>query len=186
MFQVLDTLDWAEQPIVNLSAVRDAFQTEVLPALEEATLAVWKEEVPVSHHRQITRQLRAGLRQGLTEIRRAPRDDKECFYLLHCVPKYWEPPEAKTCVAHLPAHQVQAYRWTAALLALYVRNALEELHAKFTSDARMPALNRNIRNTLYDCLLRNPPVFWRLSEVPRILVSMVACGAQLPVPIAAG
>jgi hypothetical protein len=179
-------LDWNEPPVVNLSVVRDAFQNEVLPALEAATMAVWKEEVPVSHHRQITRQLRAGLRQGLTEIRRAPRNDLECFYLLHCVPKYWEPAESDTCVAHLPPHQVRAYRWTAALLALNVRNALEELHAKFTSDTRMPALNRGIRNTLYDCLLRNPPVFWRLSEIPRTLVAMAAGGAELSVPVAAG
>lgn len=179
-------LTWNEPGCINLSEIRDVLQTEVLPAVEAATLAVWREEVPVRYHGQITRQLRTGIRDGFLQLRRAPETEHECWYVLHCLPSYWEPPVPDVPEEGLPPYQARAYRWAVALLAYSVRNALEDLHAKFTSDARMPLLNRGIRNALYSSLLRNPAVIWRLSQLTRSLISLVEAGEDIRVPAAAG
>ena len=186
MHSAHDRLVWHRPDCVNLGAVRTVFHAEVAPALEAATLDVWKEEVPISHHKQIARQIRAGLRQGLQELQYAPQSDADCWYLFKCLPRYWEPPEPDTSDTFLPPHQARAYRWTVALLAFSVRNALEDLHVRFTSDTRMPTLNRHLRNTLYSILLRNPSVIWQLSKVPRALVALTLAGIDLPIPAAAG
>jgi hypothetical protein len=179
-------LSWLEPTTITLAVVRDAFQTDILPALEDVARKHWKEPVASSHLPLITRQLRTGLRRGLADLTRLSVTDRTCGRLLEDLPPYWEPPVADSCVAHLPAHQTRAYRWTAALLALHVRNALKDLEARIPYEADMRPLNQGIRNTLYSRLLGNPPVIWRLSEIPRTLVTRIATGLDLAVPAAAG
>lgn len=179
-------LRWLEPTAVTLAVVREAFQTDILPALEEIARSHWKEPVAPSDLPLLTRYLRTGLRRGLAELTRLSVSDRVCGRLLDDLPPYWEPPVADTSVSHLPAHQTQAYRWTAALLALHVRNALKDLEARFPYEADMRPLNQGIRNTLYSRLLRNPPVIWRLSEIPRTLVTLMATGVNLAIPVAVG
>src|SRR5260370_15543489 len=79
----------------------------------------------------------------------------ETLRVLFAPAPYWEPPVAET-EPRWPLHQLRAFRWTAAVIAYSVRNALETLHIRYTSNESMPPLNRGIRNTVYVTLLRRP------------------------------
>jgi hypothetical protein len=50
----------------------------------------------------------------------------------------------------------------------------------------MPALNRAVRNAVYDLLLRTPTLGWRLSKMPRAYLTVAAETGeflQLPRPV---
>lgn len=94
----------------------------------------------------------------------------------------WEPAEASTPLPCLPERHLQAYRWTAAILAGYARNGLEDLHAAYTSDASMPALNRGLRRAALDVLLADEWAAYHLAKWPYRLLCLSDVGLPIYVP----
>ena len=94
----------------------------------------------------------------------------------------WEPAESSTPLPCLPERHLQAYRWTAAILAGYARNGLEDLHAEHTSDASMPALNRGLRRAALDVLLADEWAAYHLAKWPYRLLCLADEGLPISVP----
>jgi hypothetical protein len=123
--------------------------------------------------------------KGLTLTTKAPEFDFYWTTWQRNLPRYWEPPVARV-VPDLPEHQLRALRWTAALVALHVRNALEGLHADYTSDEHMPRLNQALRNCAYEVLLSQPELAWPLSIGPRFALDLAMRNLPMFVPAVAG
>lgn len=107
-------------------------------------------------------------------------------WYLDAVPSYWEPAESNLDGDGLSEHWLQAYRWSAEIVNLHVRNQLENLHAKYTSDESMTVLNRSIRNAVYDILLGDVGLKYHLAYWLGALLREKARGTLLRVPYAAG
>lgn len=163
-----------------------AFEAPVRQAVECA----WREEAPAQVWPEVNRQVAKGLRECLellTVSHRHPSFEPfwhplSCSYRL---PACWEPPVAQE-PAQYPKEQLQAYRWVAALIALHVRNWLEDVHSKHTSDDSMPALNRGVRDAVYAVLLAEPQLAWKLSDTPRLMVGMAVSGFPIELPAVVG
>jgi Transposase len=113
---------------------------------------------------------------------RLPKRCSEIFW----IPSYWEPPVSRSEPAW-PHHQLQAYRWTATNVAYSVRNALEDLHTEYFPDQLMPSMNRAVRNSIYQVLLDDPSLGWRLSRMPKALLRATAeSGQDLRLPASVG
>jgi hypothetical protein len=181
-------MGWVEAPYLSLAQTRRIAVAELCPPLERVVLETWADELREEEHPAVARQVKVGVLDGCADLTRdvhaAPVQSilNSMFSPAPC----WEPPMAPNEPAW-PLHQLRAYRWTAALLACSVRDALEFLHALYTSDDSMPALNRGIRNTTYSCLLRVPALGWRLSNLPRTYIELSARdGERAPLPPVVG
>ena len=103
------------------------------------------------------------------------------------VPAYWEPAVASVTMPALSEFQLRAYRWAAAMIGVFVRNRLEELHSRYTSDQSMRTLNRGVRNAAYDVILCDQWIAYHLARWPARLLLWKASGmSQINVPSAAG
>lgn len=157
--------------------------------LDEGAQATWSAHVPEKVHRAISRQVAYGVRHAVSSLllsSSASAFDAYWSTWQRNLPHYWEPPTSDRVSPELPEQQLRALRWTAALVALHVRNALEDLHAQYTSDATMPALNRALRNAVYQALLDHPAIGWELSTVPRFCIDLSAQGIEGHIPAVAG
>lgn len=159
---------------------KQAFDLLYGPVLQ-AVKAAWQAELPARAWPQAERCVARGLRSGLELLTMTTKH--KLFRVawspigVSALPAYWEPPRAER-EPELPKHQLQAYRWTAAVAALEVRNSLEDLHSAYTRDAGMVALNRGIRDTIYQVLLSDPGLIWDLSSMPRLV--LLAAHNDLP------
>jgi hypothetical protein len=164
-------MEWVEAPYLSAADTRRITVAELCPSLESVVMNVWTDKVPASEHPTIVRQVKSGVRHGCSELLREVTEQREAAMgrVLFALPQYWEPPAAQT-EPQWPLHQLRAFRWSAAIIAYAVRNAIEPLHTRYTSDESMPPLNRGIRKTAYMTLLRRPEVGWRLSALPRAFI----------------
>ncbi|SOE97998.1 hypothetical protein SAMN05446635_5949 [Burkholderia sp. OK233] len=176
--------EWVDAPYLSAADTRRIVVAELCPSLESVVMNVWSDEVPASEHPTIVRQVKSGVRHGCSELLREVNEAREVAMgrVLFALPPYWEPPAAQT-EPQWPLHQLRAFRWSAAVIAYAVRNAVEPLHTRYTSDESMPPLNRGIRNTVYVTRLRRPEVGLRLSGLPRAFIeehSRTGVRIQLP------
>jgi hypothetical protein len=175
-------MGWVEAPYLSLADTRRIAVAELCPPLERVVLEAWADELPEKEHPNAARQVKAGVLDGCADLTRdvhAAPLQSTINSMFPPVP-YWEPPISPNEPVW-PLHQLRAYRWTAALLACSVRDALELLHALYTSDESMPALNRGIRNTTHACLRCVPALGWRLSRISRCMRrAATLCGKGLP------
>jgi hypothetical protein len=177
-------MEWVEASYLPAADARRIAVAELCPPLQSVVVNAWAEEVPASEHPTIVRQVKFGVRHGCSALLREATEQREVATgsLLFAPASYWEPPVAET-EPQWPLPQLRAFRWTAAIIAYSVRNALETLHSRYTSDESMPPLNRGIRNTVYVSLLRRPDVGWRLSRLPRVFIEEHAKGGgRIPLP----
>ena len=177
-------MEWVEASYLSAADARRIAVAELCPSLQSVVVNAWAEEVPASEHPTIVRKVKFGVRHGCSALLRETTEQGEgtTGSLLFTPASYWEPPVAET-EPQWPLHQLRAFRWTAAIIAYSVRDALETLHTRYTSDESMPPLNRGIRNTVYVTLLRWPDVGWRLSRLPRVFIEEHAKGGGcIPLP----
>jgi hypothetical protein len=177
-------MEWVEASYLSAADARRIAVAELCPSLQSVVVNAWAEEVPASEHPTIVRKVKFGVLHGCSALLRETTEQGEgtTGSLLFTPASYWEPPVAET-EPQWPLHQLRAFRWTAAIIAYSVRDALETLHTRYTSDESMPPLNRGIRNTVYVTLLRWPDVGWRLSRLPRVFIEEHAKGGGcIPLP----
>jgi hypothetical protein len=169
--ETVTEMEWVEARYLSAADARRIAVAELGPSLKSVVIDTWAGDVPSSEHPTIARQVKSGVRHGCAELMREVTEQREIETLrvLFAPAPYWEPPVAET-EPRWPLHQLRAFRWTAAVIAYSVRNALETLHIRYTSNESMPPLNRGIRNTVYVMLLRRPEVGWRLSRLPRAFI----------------
>jgi hypothetical protein len=103
---------------------------ELCPSLESVVMNVWTDEVPASEHPAIVRRVKSGARYGCSELLRKDTEQREVAMgrVPFALPQCWEPPAAQT-EPQWPPHQLRAFRWSAAVIAYAVRNAIEPLQA---------------------------------------------------------
>ena len=159
---------------------------EVLPAVR----AFGELDMTAAGEKLLERQVRAGVRQGLKDLTIAFRTDELDSRLsqsLNGVPMDWEPPRANMAEPDWSPHQLQAYRWAASGLAMVIRAALKDFHSVVASDAGLQSLNQNIRDAVFQVLLANASLAWRLTDYPRAFLQMHAAGIPgVRVPPAVG
>lgn len=156
---------WFSDPLVVL---RRRAVDMLLPAVTQAVEEAWRTELPEKRFPYCRRLVGAGVRAavaGLSASAFSHREDYLCGFssLAWQLPTYWEPATAPGEDELTPIELV-AYRWAAAVIGLEVRNRLEDLHAKYTSDDGMPALNRGIRNAVLAVLIQDRVVGHLLSN----------------------
>jgi hypothetical protein len=181
-------LQWVVPDLLTKLDARRHVRAPLCSALSAAAEAVLIPHLPSFAHPSIARQVNKGVTAALRHLLLTTKSSEFSTYWYiaeRTLPRYWEPPTAAN-EPPLPAHQLQALRWTASLIALEVRNRIEDLHAQFTSDSMMPALNRALRNTAYQELLAYPAAAWRLSMAPRVYLELRARGLPVVVPPVAG
>lgn len=183
-------LSWLEpETTLTRPELRKQAQARLQAELSPVVLEHWAAQVPPSKHAQMLTRTRQGVAAAIKALLAASSSAQFGAYWTlwqRMLPNYWEPPVAAKGLDTLPEHQLRALRWTAALIALHVRNELEDLHAQFTGDAGMPSLNRGLRNTGYEALLVEPEIAWELSAVPRLMLDLQARGLPAEVPAVAG
>lgn len=181
--------DWVK-PEVRLSRpeVRrralESFTSQFVLVIREC----WAPYLPSEALAKAERCVHTGVRHAVRHLMLSTRALEFDLYwgrYQESFPRYWEPPVAQSLPAW-PEHQLRATRWTASLIALHVRNALENIHAAYTSDATKPALNRALRNNAYQRLLDRPDLAWDLSAVPRTFVTLALHGQPSKIPAVAG
>jgi hypothetical protein len=180
-------MQWIEQEgIIAISVIRLA-RTSLASQLTVKLAVVCGNAVPTERHREMATAVILGLETGCRFLLHTRRNvsDETLWRGLFAIPCYWEPAIAQYTPLW-PRHQQQAYRWAAAILAYSVRNALEDLHAKYIPDELMPTLNRTVRNTIFELIVADPSLGWRLSRMPRAFLSLNAEQghiARLPNPV---
>lgn len=158
----------------------------ITPVVEQA----WKDEIPQKARGQIARQVSRGVRQAVEALTLSPTSkDAEALWgnsiFLNFVCKYWEPPVASKPVS-APEEHLRAYRWAAGYVAMFVRNSLEDLHAKYTSDDNMPALNKGVRNAAFDVLLGDEWMAYYLGLWPALLLQTPGLEKVITLPALVG
>lgn len=73
----------------------------------------------------------------------------------------WEPPETDLWLVPPPIDVRLAYRVCAAIIASFVRSAVEPLHRELDNQRRMIAFNRGMRSAILDALITENYVGWR-------------------------
>lgn len=184
-------LVWAEPPTAaKLTELRRDLHPllvgEVLPAIQ----AAWNVDSGPGEVKVLERQVRAGVRQGLKELTmpfRTEQLDARLGLSLNGVPLDWTPPQANIEEPAWSVHQLRAYRWAASGLALVIRNELKDIPAEQCSDDHLRKLNQRIRDAVYQVLLANAALAWRLTDYPRAFLQMHEAGIPgVRVPMAVG
>lgn len=164
---------------------------QMVSAIAVIVESVWAGQLPGTMVQKARKQVGIGVRKAVAILTLRNNQAQMADYwnsdwYLDAVPEYWEPAASNLAQHELSEHWLQAYRWTAAIVNLYVRNALENLHAAYTSDESMAVLNRSIRNAVYDILLGDVWLGYHLAYWPAARLRDKARGALLRVPYAAG
>lgn len=164
---------------------------QMVSAIGNIVESVWAEELPGILMQKARRRVGIGVREAVAILTlQGTQPQAEDYWgsnwYLASIPAYWEPAESCVDTHELSEHQLQAYRWSAAIVNLHVRNSLEDLHAAHTRDESMPALNRSIRNAVYGILLEDIWLGHYLAYWPHCLLVAKADGAPVMIPNAAG
>lgn len=186
-------LEW-ELPPVGWLRLRDARKQAIarmVAAIGDIVESAWGKQLSGQTLKNARRQAGVGVRKAVAILTlRATAaqmaDYWDSPWYLDAMPAYWEPAESSGDTHELSEHRLQAYRWSAAIVNLHVRNQLENLHAKHTSDESMPALNRSIRNAVYSILLEDIWLGYWLAYWPHRLLKAKANGAPVRIPYAVG
>lgn len=179
--------DWYAWP---LQALRRR-AVDVLDApLQAVVTTAWASELPAGTEKQVRRAVHAALVTSVEDLSISGTSAKMgllLHYWLWHLPPYWEPAEAEG-IGELPKAQRQAYRWAAALVGYAVRNRLEELHSRYTSDDSMPNLNRGVRNQALQLMLQDPLTGHLLTRTLALLTGLAEQQGPdyLPLPPVAG
>jgi hypothetical protein len=181
-------MEWVEIDGMTASGVLQLARTDLVEILSAIVSDVCSDHLPLHMHGEIAPAVKSGLLSACHFLLKHPDDirDETLWRVLFGLPSYWEPPVARS-EPPWPHHQLQAYRWTATIVAYSVRNALEGLHTKHIPDELMPSVNRAVRNSIYEVLLDAPSLGWRLSRMPRaVLCATAETGWVLRLPHAVG
>jgi hypothetical protein len=181
-------MEWMEAVGMKATEVLKHARTDLVEKLSLIVKNSCAGCVPIEEQRKVAPAVRAGLVSACQFLLRNPEQirDETLWRVLFGLPPYWEPPFSRS-EPPWPLAQLQAYRWAAVILAYSVRNALEDLHAEHIPDWLMPTVNRGLRNSIYEALLNAPSLGWRLSRLPRALLSVTAeTGQALRLPKSVG
>lgn len=175
----------------RLSDSRRKAIEQIITAAVSVVESVWEKELPSAKLEKARRKVGVGARKAvailtLRNTSHQMADYWDSAWYLDAVPSYWEPAESNVDPQGLPEHRLAAYRWTAAIVCLHIRNALEDLHAAHISDDSMGAMNRSIRNAVYDILLGDIWLGYWLCHWPGALLKAKVRGAPVRIPNAAG
>jgi len=159
-------MEWVEADFMTARDVLQLARTDLVEILSAIVTDVCADHLPSHVHRQVAPAVKSGLLSACRFLLKNPGDirDETLWRVLFGLPPYWEPPASRSEPAW-PHHRLQAYRWTATIVAYSVRNGLEDLHTEHIPDQSMPALNRAVRDAIYDLLFRVPSLGWRLSRM---------------------
>ncbi|MGV7242394.1 hypothetical protein [Caballeronia sp. M23-90] len=180
-------MEWVKPEGITAISVMRLARTSLADRLVVRLAVVCGSAVPKERHREMATAIRLGLQTGCRFLLHTRRNvsDETLWRGLFAIPCYCEPAIAQ-CMPLWTSHQQQAFRWAAAILAYSVRNAFEDLHAKYIPDELMPTLNRTVRNTIFELIVADPSLGWRLSRMPRAFLSLNAEQghiARLPNPV---
>jgi hypothetical protein len=180
-------MEWVEIDGMTAKGVLQLARTDLVESLSAIVNDVCADYLPLHRHREVGPAVKSGLLSVCHFLLKNPDDirDETLWTVLFGLPSYWEPPVSRS-EPPWPHHQLQAYRWTATIVAYSVRNALEDLHTEYIPDRLMPSMNRAVRNSIYQVLLDDPSLGWRLSRMPRALLRATAETGQairLPDPV---
>ncbi len=165
-------LQWIEpEGCLRLSDMRKQIEAALIPVVAAKIWDIWQDELPPKLESQVRRKVSTAVRCATRTL--SPYSTSQP--VIQWPDRSWKEPPLAPNEPDLPPHQLQAYRLTAAVIAKFVRNELEDIHARFqTLDERMPALNQGIRNAVYEVLLRHPVAAWELSWYSRCIFERVA------------
>lgn len=183
-----------EMPPSGWRRVGDA-RKQAIEQMVAATVTIlesaWAQELPSTILQKARRQVGVGVRKAVTILtlhytQAQMADYWDSAWYLDAMPSYWEPAESDVDTQGLSEHWLQAYRWSAAIVNLHVRNQLENLHATHTPDDSMAVLNRSVRNAVYGILLQDIWLGYHLAYWPGALLKAKSRGAPVRVPNAVG
>jgi len=180
-------MEWVAAEDMTARRILQLAGTDLVEIVSAVVYDKCADHLPLEKLGAVAPAVKSGLVNACRFLLRNPHDirDETLWRVLFGLPSYWEPAVSRS-EPPWPHHQLQAYRWTATIVAYSVRNALEDLHTEHIPDQSMPALNRAVRNAVYDLLLRTPTLGWRLSKMPRAYLTVVAETGeflQLPRPV---
>lgn len=179
---------WYDYPLATL---RRRAADMLVPAVVQAIEKAWEVELPAKRFPHCRRLAGAGVRAALGPLSTTTLGPAGylCtpFSPVWMLPSYWEPATARGEDRLAPLELV-AYRWAAAIVGMEVRNRLENLHAKYTTDVGMPTLNRGVRNAVLAVLVQDRVIGYLLSQNLAGFVHLADCLAQsgVRIPAAAG
>jgi len=180
-------MEWVEIHGMTAKGVLQLARTDLVEILRATVTRICSDHVPLRRQAEVGTAVKTGLMNACRFLLKNPDDirDETVWRVLFGLPPYWEPP-VTGAEPPWPHHQLRAYRWTATIIAYWVRSALEDLHSECIPDRLMPALNRAVRDAIYEFLIRNPTFGWRLSRMPRaflIVTADIAEHLQLPLSV---
>jgi hypothetical protein len=181
-------IEWVEIDGMTASGALQLARTDLVEILSAIVSDVYSDHLPLHMHGEIAPAVKSGPLSACHFLLKHPDDirDENLWRVLFGLPSYWVPPVARS-EPPWPNHQLQAYRWTAIIVAYSVRNALEDLYTKHIPDQLMPSVNRAVRNSIYEVLVDAPSLGWRLSRMPMALLRATAeTGWALRLPHAVG
>ena len=181
-------MEWLDPCGMTVRGVLTLARTVLVPNLSHIVTNVCADCLPPKTQRRVAHAVRAGLVSACQFLLRNPEQirDETLWNVLFGLPPYWEPPVSRS-EPPWPYAQLQAYRWTATILAYSVRNALEDLHTAHIPGRLMPRVNQGVRNSIYDALVDAPSLGWRLSRMPRAILCLTAeTGQALRLPKSVG
>lgn len=181
-------MEWMEFDGMTARGVLQLAKTDLVDILSAIVTSICLNYLPLGRHAEVGIAVKTALVNACRFLLKNPDDirDETLWRVLFDLPSYWEPPVLKS-EPRSPHHQLRAYRWTATIVGYWVRNALEDLHSECIPDRLMPALNRAVRDAIYEFLIQKPTFGWRLSRMPRAFLTVTADFAEhLPLPRSVG
>ena len=178
--------DWVEpEGYLGIKDIRRLARERIIAAALPVVLDEWRNDIPEGREEDVTIAVVKGTKIAISFLLATKPQPKDVLSeVLLGLESYWEPPLASVSEEGIPEIQRRAYRWSASIVARFIRDALEPLHqasAFNTSEAAMPALNRRMRGRIYDEYLLNPHVAWRLSRFTMLaLIAHEQTGGDLP------
>jgi len=168
-------MEWVESDGMTAKGVLQLAKTDLVETLSAIVTRICSNHLPLRRHAEVGIAVKTGLVNACRFLLKNPDDirDETVCRVLFGLPPYWEPPVSRA-EPPWPHHQLRAYRWTATIVAYWVRNALEDLHSECIPDRLMPALNRAVRDAIYEFLICKPTFGWRLSRMPRAFLTVMA------------
>lgn len=169
----------------------------LIPVVQDAAFLAWRESLPAAEVRRFCRKIQTAVNATIAllsrQIPRSVREPCPLYPWLPSIPAYWEPAEAPGSDRLMPVQRC-AYRWAAAVLGRFVRDALEELRAQHAvPDGCMLALNRSVRDAAFGVMIQDPLTGYLLAQhltvlprVARVAQDLDACPFEkrpgLPLP----
>jgi hypothetical protein len=181
-------MEWVAAESMSTRSVMRLAKTDLVEVLSAIVIQQCVDLLPSRRVGDVAPAIKSGIVSACRYLLNDPKDmrDETLWRVLFALPPYWEPPVARF-EPPWPKHQLQAYRWTTAIVAYSVRNALEDLHTEHIPDSLMPALNRAVRDAIYTRMLQVPSLDWRLGRLPRALIESIAqAGQVIPLPAVVG